>query len=252
MGANPELGINAVVEAAKVLLEIEKIPLATHEKLGPRFDLPPGLFPAAAHRSRAGPGNPFPSFRHLIPGENNGDDPAGGLRRHRTGRLSGRRLPCLSGTASLPGMRRFFPYVVNEDAPWRRRSAEHHRRHGKGTEADLLLERGGFHLSRHTSRYPDARLRPQRCEVPQPRRVRGDRHGDKDRGSTVRLSGLLPRSGTLKSRKAPSPVKGEGAFGHVATAAFAVNVDSTDRSMVAWRRKALIPDDGTGQAMRRG
>ncbi len=67
-GAQPELGINAVSEAAKVLLELEKTELKPHEKLGPGslccIDFQGGgaalSVPDAAH---------FSIFRHVVVGE---------------------------------------------------------------------------------------------------------------------------------------------------------------------------------------
>ncbi len=67
-GAQPELGINAVSEAAKILLELERTPLPSHEKLGPAalccIDFHGGgaalSVPDEAH---------FSVFRHVVVGE---------------------------------------------------------------------------------------------------------------------------------------------------------------------------------------
>ena len=68
-GANPEEGINAITEAAKVLLEIEKTDPKTHEKLGPGarcvIDIEGGGAPLSVPDKAS-----FSFFRNVTIGEN--------------------------------------------------------------------------------------------------------------------------------------------------------------------------------------
>ncbi len=115
-GANPELGINAVVEAAKVLLEIEKTPLATHEKLGPGSICPLGFSGGGAPLSVPDQAS-FSVFRHVIPGENKET-----ILREVSAAIERAGLSgdvCLAfRNAPYPECDGFLPYVVDEDNPW--------------------------------------------------------------------------------------------------------------------------------------
>ncbi|ADO77678.1 M20 family metallopeptidase [Halanaerobium praevalens] len=115
-GANPEKGINAISEAAKILLEIEKSELKDHEKLGPGsiciLDVEGGGAPLSVPDKAS-----FSIFRHVTIGEDKNY-----IRKEFAKALA---KADIKGSANLEFREAphkkcdgFLPYVVSESNPY--------------------------------------------------------------------------------------------------------------------------------------
>lgn len=115
-GANPQDGINAICEAAKILLEIENSGLKTHEKLGPGaicvLDIEGGGAPLSVPDKSS-----FSVFRHVTIGEDKSY-----IRKEFEEAL---KRADIAGSAALKfrdaphkNCDGFLPYVVSESNPY--------------------------------------------------------------------------------------------------------------------------------------
>ena len=115
-GANPEKGINAIIEASKVLLELEKSNLKSHEKLGKGsicvIEIEGGGAPLSVPD-----GASFSVFRHVTIGEDRNY-----LRKEVEEAI---KKADIKGSASVkfrdaphPECAGFRPYIVSESNPY--------------------------------------------------------------------------------------------------------------------------------------
>ena len=117
-GANPEKGINAITEASKVLLELEKTELKSHDKLGPGamcvLDIEGGGAPLSVPDQAS-----FSVFRHVTIGEDKNY-----IRKEFEEAV---KRADIKGNATLKFRKAphkkcdgFLPYVVSESNPYTR------------------------------------------------------------------------------------------------------------------------------------
>ncbi|MFW5855975.1 MAG: M20 family metallopeptidase [Bacillota bacterium] len=133
-GANPEKGINAISEASKILLEIEKSELKAHEKLGPGaicvIDFEGGGAPLSVPDSAE-----FAVFRHVTIGEDKSyirNEVEKAIKRadiEGKAHLEFREAP----HSKCDG---FLPYVVSESNPYTRTFKESVKK-GSGEKARI-------------------------------------------------------------------------------------------------------------------
>ena len=111
--ATPEKGINAINEAAKLLIELEKIPAAIDEKLGNSSNCVIGIAGGGAACSVADKVE-IKVFRHIVRGENKETIIKEIDEAAKKSNLKG-KYEVVFRDAPLEGSDGFLPYVIDED-----------------------------------------------------------------------------------------------------------------------------------------